>query len=251
VRDQAAEARDLEDDVWDAEIAGLTSSYGTTRRQAVGNSWRRATRDRKRAASDRARSAMHRVAAGGDRDSAASDRELAAGDRVLAAEDRALATAEREADERDTVTGARRRAPGLADVRREIDRVRRGDGRLVAAYVDVDGLKAINDSRGHHAGDAMLQHVVGVLQTHLRSYESVIRLGGDEFLCTLSGATIQKARERFDEITAELMGTPEAGSITVGFAQLADGDSPMDLIDRADRELIAARDANRSHPPRD
>jgi hypothetical protein len=50
-----------------------------------------------------------------DRDCAASDREQAAGDRLFAAEDRALAAAEREADEIDTVTGARRRAPGLAD----------------------------------------------------------------------------------------------------------------------------------------
>ncbi len=97
----------------------------------------------------------------------------------------------------------------------------------------------------------MLKHVVGVLQTHLRAYEPVIRLGGDEFVCTLSGATIEQARERFDDITAELSVTPGDGSITVGFAQLAEGDSPMDLIDRADNELITARGQNRPRRSRD
>jgi diguanylate cyclase (GGDEF)-like protein len=242
VRDQAAAARDLEDDGWDAEIAALTSFFGTARRHAVGSSSLRAGRGRERAASDRARSAMHRIDASGDRDRAASDRELAAGDRALAAEDRAQSAAEREADEIDMLTGARRRAPGLADIQREIDRARRGDGRLIAVYVDVDGLKATNDSKGHHAGDVMLRHVVGVIQTHLRSYEQVVRLGGDEFVCTISDATIESVRERFGEITAQLSVTPGDGSITVGFAQLAKGDSPMDLIDRADGELIAARD---------
>jgi diguanylate cyclase (GGDEF)-like protein len=241
VRDRAAEARDQEDDGWDAEIASVTSADGTKRRQAVGRSAMRAARDRRRAASDRARSAMHRVDAGGDRDRAASDRELAAGDRLLAAEDRAHAAAEREADEIDMLTGARRRAPGLADIRREIDRAQRGSGRLIAVYVDVDGLKAVNDSKGHHVGDLMLKHIVSVLRTHLRSYEQVVRLGGDEFVCTISDTTIESARERFAQITAKLSLTPDDGSITVGFAELATGDTPMDLIDRADRQLITTR----------
>jgi diguanylate cyclase (GGDEF)-like protein len=138
------------------------------------------------------------------------------------------------------VTGAGRRAPGLADVQREIDRAHRGNGRLIAAYADVDGLKATNDTKGQHAGDLMLYHIVAMMQTHLRSYESVVRLSGDEFVCTISDATIESVRERFGQITAELSAAPDEGSITVGFAQLAPGDSPMDLIDRADSELIAA-----------
>jgi diguanylate cyclase (GGDEF)-like protein len=241
-RDQAAEARDLEDDGRDAEIASLTSSYGTKRRQAVVRSLMRAGRGRRQAASDRARSALRRVDAGADRDRAASDRVLAAGDRALAAEDRAQAAAERKADEVDALTGARRRGPGLTDVQHEIDRASRGDGRLIAVYVDVDGLKATNDSKGHHAGDMRLKHIVAVLQTQLRSYDPVVRLGGDEFVCTVSGTPIESVRERFAGIMARLSLTPDDGSLTAGFAQLAPGDSPMDLIDRADRHLIAARE---------
>jgi diguanylate cyclase (GGDEF)-like protein len=241
-RDRAAEARDLEDDGWDAEIASLTSSFATKRRQAVGRSWMRAARGRQRAASDRARSAEHRVDAGADRDRAASDRALAAGDRAHAAEDRAQAAAEREADEVDALTGARRRAPGLADIQHEIDRANRGDGRLIAVYIDVDGLKATNDAKGHRAGDLMLKHIIAVLQSALHPHEPIVRLGGDEFVCTISGTTIERVRERFARIVAELGLTPDDGSITVGFAELAPGDSPLDLIDRADRQLITARD---------
>jgi diguanylate cyclase (GGDEF)-like protein len=241
VRDRDAEARDLEDDSSDAEIASLTRRAGTPPPTARGEIILQAAHDRRRAASDRARSAIHRVEAGRDRDRAAHDRLLSADDRRSAAADRAQAVAESEADEVDMLTGARRRAPGLADMQREIDRAHRGDGQLIAAYVDVDGLKATNDTKGHHAGDVMLRHIVDVLQTNLRSYESVVRLGGDEFVCTISDTKLENVRRRFAEITAELRLTPDDGSITVGFAELQQGDSPMDLIDRADNELMTSR----------
>ena len=142
----------------------------------------------------------------------------------------------------DMLTGTRRpRGPGLADMQREIDRANRGNGRLIVAHVDVNGLKATNDSEGHQAGDVILKHIVNVVQ-NLCSYGSVVRLGSDEFVCTISDTTIAKVRERFAEITAQLSLTPDDGSISVGFAQLVRGDSPLDLINRADRGHIASRD---------
>ena len=110
-RDRAAEARDLEADQRDAEIASLSSFFGTER-PTGGQIIMRAARDRQLAASDRARSAMQRVEAGADRDRAASDRVHAGEDRRLAAADRARAQVERKADEVDMLTGARRRGPG-------------------------------------------------------------------------------------------------------------------------------------------
>ena len=240
-RDRAAEARDRVDDRWDAQITSLDSSFGRKWLLPVRRSWIRAVQDRQRAASDRERSVLCRVVGAADRAQAASDRAMAARDRILAAEDRAEVAAERQAAETDALTGARCRAPGLADIQHEIDRAHRSDGRLVAIYVDVDGLKATNDSEGHHAGDLMLKHIVAVLRTQLRSYEPIVRVGGDEFVCTISGTTIERARERFAHIIAQLSLTPDHGSITAGFAQLARDDSLKDLIDRADRELIAAR----------
>lgn len=133
---------------------------------------------------------------------------------------------------------------GLAELQRQIDHARRRGGRLVVAYVDIDGLKATNETKGHSARDAILKHVVGVVQSHLRSYEPIVRLGGDEFACTMSDATIENVRQRFDEITAKLAAAADNSSISVGFAELVPGDSPMDLINRADAGLIAGRRRN-------
>jgi GGDEF domain-containing protein len=79
----------------------------------------------------------------------------------------------------------------------------------------------------------MLKHIVNVLQSNLRCYEPVVCLSGDEFVCTISNATIEIVRHRFAQISAELRLPPEDGSISVGFAELAHGDILMDLIDRA------------------
>jgi diguanylate cyclase (GGDEF)-like protein len=233
-RDRAAEARDLDDDEHDAEVASQVSLGGarraTSRRQLV----MRSARDRQRAADDRIRSAGRRIEAGRDREHAASDRRLAAGERVHAG-------AERDVNAIDLLTGARRRGPGLAELQHQIDRARLRAGQLVVAYVEVDGLKETNDSKGHQAGDATLKQVVDVLREHLRSYEPIVRLGGDEFACAMSDTTIENVRSRLGEISVELADGPEDISISVGFAALMPGDTPMDLINRADTSLLRTR----------
>ena len=239
-RDRAADVRDREADEHDAELTRLAGGIGEERAITGAQIILRAARERRHAAMDRAAAASQRV-------EAARDRELAARDRRLAAEDRAQAAAERAAATMDSLTGAWLRGPGLAELQREIDRVRRGSGRLVVAYVDIDGLKAVNDTKGHAAGDAILRDTVGVLHAHLRSYELIVRLGGDEFLCAMSEAGIADVRGRFDQIAAALAAVPSRASISVGFGELHPDDGPMDLVARADRDLLAARGArNRS-----
>jgi GGDEF domain-containing protein len=83
--------------------------------------------------------------------SGANDREQAAADR-----DRAQAALEREASEVDELTHVRRRGAGIEQLQREIDRARRTREDLVVTFVDVDGLKRVNDTKGHQAGDALL-----------------------------------------------------------------------------------------------
>jgi diguanylate cyclase (GGDEF)-like protein len=155
-----------------------------------------------------------------------------------------------EDDQVDMLTGARRLGPGLADVQHEIHRANRGNGRLVVACVSVDGLKPTSDSKGHPAGDLIVKHIVNVMQANLRCHQSIVRLGGDEFVCTISGTSIETVRQRFDELIAEPDFTPGDVSISVGFAELVRGDSAMDLIDRADRRLIASRDTHPDHGTR-
>jgi diguanylate cyclase (GGDEF)-like protein len=139
--------------------------------------------------------------------------------------------------ETDPLTGTRTRAPGLTDLDHEIDRARRTTDILAVAYVDVVGLKLENDNHGHAAGDALLQRAVRAIRAHLRSYDMIMRLGGDEFLCVMSGATIEDARQRFGSVHAALAADPDPCEIKVGFAALAPEDSAAELIERADADL--------------
>ncbi|MGH2840822.1 MAG: GGDEF domain-containing protein [Solirubrobacteraceae bacterium] len=182
----------------------------------------------------RARAAEQRALAAQDRHDAAQDREAAAQERLRALVDREALAREVALAETDPLTGARSRAAGLTDLERELDRCRRTGGWLVVAYVDIVGLKAVNDSEGHAAGDELIKRAVRFIRAQLRSYDLVIRLGGDEFLCAMSNMTLPDARRRFAAIGRE----PYNCSIRTGFAELEPDDSVTDVIARADGELI-------------
>ncbi len=182
----------------------------------------------------RTQAAADRAFAGHDRRLAARDRERASGERVEALE--ALRCAHF-----DDLTGAHRRGFGEEILRAEIDRARRSDGRLSLAFVDVDGLKAVNDSQGHLAGDELLCQVVEAIKANIRSYEPVIRLGGDEFAFAMSGANLEGMLNRCEVIRNDLAFRRAGGSITIGVAELKPGDDLGDLLRRADEALVAAR----------
>ncbi len=176
-----------------------------------------------------------------ERDEAALDRRRAAGDRAEAARDREGAAHDRAQADIDGLTGALRRERGLADLEWEIDRARRADGRLVLAFVDVDGLKAANDVDGHAAGDQLLRDVAMALRTGLRSYDLVIRHGGDEFVCALPGSDMESARPRFDEVARNLRERNSTASVSIGLAELESADTVDGLTARADAALYAGR----------
>ena len=202
--DAAAEQRDRAADALDEEAGQID------RASAI-----QSVRDSRRGPDARARAASGRA-------EAASDREVAARDREHAAEDR-------EASPTDELTGARRRGAGLAELRREIDRARQRDEPLVAAFVAVADLEQVHATRGHQAGNELLAAVGAALGKSLRSYDLIIRVGADEFLCVLSDITVGEARQRLAAVGERLAGE----SISVGIAQLEPDDSPADLIARA------------------
>jgi diguanylate cyclase (GGDEF)-like protein len=119
----------------------------------------------------------------------------------------------------------------------EIDRAHRTKEPFVLAFVDVDGLKASNDSRGHAAGDNILRVLGSELRAVVRSYDPVVRVGGDEFVCAFSNMTPDAAADRVEAIKAVLRKGHEACSISVGLAELGPDEDLDDLTIRADADL--------------
>ena len=231
-RDNAALARDELAAKLDADLARLDQEESND--GAEGTDALRRVRDRRRAGLGRSRAALQR-------DAAAHDRELAAEDRAQAAQDRMVAADELAAEGIDDLTGAMLRRVGLGAIQREMDRTQRSGEMLVVAYVDVDGLKAVNDNAGHMAGDALLSSVADSIGYDLRSYDVICRFGGDEFLCSLAGLDANGARERFAQIGERLSNATGGATITVGFAERAANDTVQELIGRADASLIETR----------
>jgi diguanylate cyclase (GGDEF)-like protein len=148
----------------------------------------------------------------------------------------------------DELTGALRRGAGLAALQREIDRARRIAGKgLVVVFIDVDGLKATNDRDGHAAGDERLRRTVAALRGRLRSYDLLVRYGGDEFLCVLTHTGLAEATHTAASLR-EHVERDSGGTISVGLAELAAGDSVDALVQRADGELYAGRRARADAP---
>ena len=185
--------------------------------------------------------AAARAQAAATRTQAAVDRERAARDREAAARDRVRLQGELQRAHLDELTGAYRRGMGETVMRHEIERARRLKGDLALAYLDVDGLKEINDRLGHGAGDALLRDLVEALRSRLRPYDPVVRWGGDEFVCAVSDTTVEVAGDRFDEALYVLAESQPGAAISVGLAALRDGDTLETLVDRADQVLLQDR----------
>jgi diguanylate cyclase (GGDEF)-like protein len=224
IRDLAAAARDRAAEARDREGSLLEAASGPV-------DLARVARDAAR--SSRANAAVERVRAAGDRERAAHDREQASDD---------LKQAESEIRDAhiDELTGAYVRGVGTLALQREIDRARHADEKLVLAFVDVDGLKRVNDRSGHAAGDALLRGVTDAIRSKLRSYEPIVRVGGDEFICALSGIDLEIGQRRFAEIAEELRAR-QGTSISVGFTTLRRGDVLDDLKQRGDVALYEAK----------
>jgi diguanylate cyclase (GGDEF)-like protein len=176
-----------------------------------------------------------------DRLLAARDRAEAALDRKQAALDRQRAAEFLRRTYRDGLTGALQREAGTDRLQREADRTHRAGGILAIAFLDVNGLKQVNDAGGHAAGDQVLRAVGSALAQRLRTYDLVVRWGGDEFVCALPGSTTESAARRFDEVAALLRELHPAADFTVGIAAQERGDTLAATIDRADRDLYEKR----------
>lgn len=111
-------------------------------------------------------------------------------------------------------------------------------------FVDVDGLKALNDSCGHSAGDAALIHLARLMVGAVRQTDLVARLGGDEFGILLDHADEVAAMDTANRLVNSVAGSefihrgrPLPLSVAVGITAIDLGDTAEAVLERADREM--------------
>ncbi|WP_417776858.1 EAL domain-containing protein [Stutzerimonas xanthomarina] len=126
-------------------------------------------------------------------------------------------------------------------------------------FLDLDHFKHINDSLGHPVGDAVLKMITARLEASIRQEDTVARLGGDEFVVLLTGLTgrrsevtrhVRQVAEKLRTLLAEPMmyeGNRLQVTPSIGIALMPDhGETPADLLKRADIALYRAKDAGRN-----
>lgn len=160
-----------------------------------------------------------------------------------------------ERSERDALTEVANRL-GFESTLEAALATRRG-GRVGVAYLDLDGFKAVNDTLGHAAGDAVLIECARRLAAVVRDGDVVARLGGDEFAVILQAVTpdeLATVAERAATALADPIATA-AGAVTIGasigLAVAPDDGSDMDaLLQAADARMYRAKRAKPERRPR-
>ncbi|NTV38408.1 MAG: GGDEF domain-containing protein [Demequinaceae bacterium] len=155
----------------------------------------------------------------------------------------------RDDAEHDTLTGLRNRRDFDAAVERTLRTAERVGGRVAVVMLDVDYFKRINDELGHSAGDRALKSLGKALSHTVRSSDTAVRWGGDEFLLVLLIAASEDARSnvdairvRLEEVLQRVVPGIEGLGVTAGYTVCARSGVAADvLVAEADRALVAGK----------
>ena len=138
----------------------------------------------------------------------------------------------------------------IVQLDRMIARFERHGTPAALLFVDVDGLKALNDAFGHAAGDAALIHLTELMVSSVRQTDLVARIGGDEFAILLDHADEKSAQETAARLAERVAGCEFCFegrclplSIAIGFTLVEADDSPVAVLDRADEAMYREKDA--------
>ncbi|GAB4139775.1 MAG: diguanylate cyclase [Sphingomonadales bacterium] len=163
-----------------------------------------------------------------------------------------LSEMERLADTDSLAPIANRRA-FVRELSRVISYSERYDVPASLVFLDVNGMKQINDEMGHSAGDAVLIHVANSLVANVRESDTVGRLGGDEFAVLLVQANDEAAQVKGAQLAGLITETPlkidgRELRIQVAFGAYTfkAGEKPTDIIDQADRRMYANKRSSRA-----
>jgi diguanylate cyclase (GGDEF)-like protein len=154
----------------------------------------------------------------------------------------------------DALTGCANRREFLDKLRHEMARATRYGGTLSVIALDLDHFKAVNDNHGHAAGDEALKHFAALAQRLLRTQDTLGRIGGEEFAILLpdtneAGAVIlaERQREQLEGTALQYSGRAIPMTVSAGVAERRKtGDTPEELLKRADEALYAAKRGGRN-----
>jgi len=155
---------------------------------------------------------------------------------------------------RDPLTGLSNRRLGEERLAGEVSRSERYGHPLSVLLLDLNHFKGINDQHGHAAGDLVLRAFAARLTKVIRTSDLAVRLGGDEFLVVLPECPperIPSLLERLGSIEVEYQKIKIGVSSAAGWAGYINGETPEQLIERADKELYASkrRERGAASPP--
>jgi len=127
----------------------------------------------------------------------------------------------------------------------EVNRSKRDNLPLAIAYLDCDNFKILNDTKGHAAGDEFLKEAAKVLLLSVRNYDSVARMGGDEFAILFPGMTSATANIALDRLRMELslLSNRQKCNVTwsIGVACFKTMGDVSEMIDVADRLMYRVK----------
>jgi diguanylate cyclase (GGDEF)-like protein len=149
----------------------------------------------------------------------------------------------------DPLTGLFNRSQLFLTLEQEVSRTRRSERGFCVLMIDVDGLKAINDSAGHLRGDEVLRALGTVIHGSIRTVDSAYRYGGDEFVVLLPETEIvgafvvaEKIRIGAEEVGLVAGGGDPITSVSIGLvSHPEDGLGAEELLVAADRAMYQAK----------
>lgn len=150
----------------------------------------------------------------------------------------------------DQLTGLYNRRSGEQRLVEEMSRARRHGRPLTVLVLDLDGLKQVNDKHGHAAGDLMLKTFAERLNRAIRGSDLAVRLGGDEFMILLPECRLEEVRHvlgRLSGVVIECEGEKLVTSFSCGWTDLKPGETPEELLQRADQAMYANKRAGKGH----
>ena len=152
-----------------------------------------------------------------------------------------------EASRTDALTGVGNRRASEEFLQSSLSAAARQGNAVSVVMIDLDGLKRINDTRGHQSGDTALQALVSALLSTVGEEDGVFRVGGDEFVVVLPFTEV----EELPSLMSRVVGAGAPPFTWGSSARPGDGSEPGTLLVAADRDLYERRHALRRVSPRD